>query len=214
MKIRVNLQIFIFIIIFIFTKQIKIYSILMLFAIIHELGHMLVGILLGFKISSIELMPFGVSIVFDVNYKNYNKKIKNGNLINLKKLLIVLAGPITNLIFVIIFIISDLNLFNIENEIIVYANILICLFNLIPIYPLDGGRIIKNVLHIVFGIKKSYQYTNLISNIMIIVLTMTASILILFVKNIAILFIIIYLWILVIKQNKIYENKKRILEMI
>ena len=214
MKIRVNLQIFIFIIIFIFTKQIKIYSILMLFAIIHELGHMLVGILLGFKISSIELMPFGVSIVFDVNYKNYNKKIKNGNLINLKKLLIALAGPITNLIFVIIFIISDLNLFNIENEIIVYANILICLFNLIPIYPLDGGRIIKNVLHIVFGIKKSYQYTNLISNIMIIVLTMTASILILFVKNIAILFIIIYLWILVIKQNRIYENKKRILEMI
>lgn len=49
MRIRINLKIFLFVLIFILTKQIKIYGILMLFAFIHELGHMLVGILLGFK---------------------------------------------------------------------------------------------------------------------------------------------------------------------
>ena len=57
MKIRLHLKIFVFIAIFILTRQIKIYGILMLFAVIHELGHMLTGILLGFKPSSLEIMP-------------------------------------------------------------------------------------------------------------------------------------------------------------
>lgn len=60
MKIRLNLKIFIFIAIFIVTRQIEIYGVLMLFAILHELGHMLAGILLGFKPNSIEIMPFRI----------------------------------------------------------------------------------------------------------------------------------------------------------
>ena len=41
MQIKVNLQIFLFIVIFALTHQIEIYVWLMLFAFIHELGHML-----------------------------------------------------------------------------------------------------------------------------------------------------------------------------
>ena len=45
MRFRIDLKIFIFLIIFYFTRQIEIYSILMLFALIHELGHLLAGLL-------------------------------------------------------------------------------------------------------------------------------------------------------------------------
>lgn len=39
-------------------------------------------------------------------------------------------------------------------QVVIYANLLIALFNLIPIYPMDGGRVLKEVLHIIFGKKK------------------------------------------------------------
>lgn len=41
MQIKINLKIFIFLILFILTNQIEIYGILMLFATVHELGHLL-----------------------------------------------------------------------------------------------------------------------------------------------------------------------------
>ena len=93
-----------------------------------------------------------------------------------------------------------------------YANILIAIFNLIPIYPLDGGRILKGMLHILYGRKQSYEYTNKISNACIVLLTVIASITILYLKNIAILFILLYLWYLVIVENKQYQKKKKIYE--
>ena len=46
MRFRIDLKIFIFLIIFYFTKQIEIYAMIMLFALIHELGHLLAGILM------------------------------------------------------------------------------------------------------------------------------------------------------------------------
>lgn len=212
MKIRINLKIFIYILIFLLTNQIKIYGVLMLFALIHELGHLIIGILLGFKVTKLEIMPYGLSVGFEVKCQDYNKKIKNGNILSIKKLLIALAGPFINFIIAIIFILFNMTLFGIERDLIVYSNILIGVFNLIPIYPLDGGRIIKNILHIFIGLKKSYQNINEISKITICLLTMISSIAILYLKNIAILIILSYLWYLVIIENKKYEKRKKLYE--
>ena len=44
MSIKIDLKIFLFIILFWLTSQIKIYAVLMIFALIHELGHLLVRI--------------------------------------------------------------------------------------------------------------------------------------------------------------------------
>ena len=57
MRFRIDLKIFAFIIIFIITRQIKIYGIIMAFAVIHELSHLAVGIILGFKPERLELNP-------------------------------------------------------------------------------------------------------------------------------------------------------------
>ena len=210
MRFRIDLKIFIFLIIFYFTKQIEIYAMIMLFALIHELGHLLAGILMGMKQEKIELMPFGVSISFKIKVEEYNKKIKKGNMLEIKKILVALAGPLTN--FIIIIIASNINLF--KALIIIYTNFLIMIFNLLPIYPLDGGRILKGILHINFGIQKSEFYTNIISKITVTIISILSSVLILYIHNIAIALIDMYLWYLVIKEDIIYKKREKILENI
>ncbi len=212
MRFRIDLKIFIFLIIFYFTKQIEIYAMIMLFALIHELGHLLAGILIGMKPEKIELMPFGVSISFKIKVEEYNKKIKKGNMLEIKKILVALAGPLTN--FIIIIIASNINIDLFKALIVIYTNFLIMIFNLLPIYPLDGGRILKGILHINFGIKKSEFYTNIISKITVAIITMLSSVLILYIHNIAITLIDMYLWYLVIKEDIIYKKREKILENI
>ena len=101
---------------------------------------------------------------------------------------------------------TNINFKIVSNEILAYANILIMLFNLLPIYPLDGGRIFKELIQIFEGSIKAKIYIRKISKAVVIILTMLASIGILYLKNIAIFFIIIYLWIIVIKENKQYNK--------
>ena len=208
MRFRIDLKIFIFLIIFYFTKQIKIYAIVILFAFIHELGHLLIGLILGMKPERLEIMPFGLSISFKIKPEEYNQKIKKGNIFELKKLVVAAAGPLTN--FFIIIIVNYLKIDMLKSLIIIYTNFLIMVFNLIPIYPLDGGRILKSVLHIFFGIQKSEQYINITSKVTIIIITALISILILYVHNIAMVLIDMYLWYLVIKEDVRYKKRKDI----
>lgn len=212
MRFRIDLKIFLFCVLFYFTRQIETYAFIMLFAILHELGHLIAGLLLGMKPEKVELMPLGLSIQFKLNTKDYNQKVKNANRLEVKKIIIAIAGPITNIILVAITFNLEMNLW--MKLLILYTNCLIILFNLLPIYPLDGGRILKGILQINFGLKKSRKYINDISILTTIILTAMASIAILYFENIAIFLIIMYLWLLVIKENKKYQQKKKLYETI
>lgn len=77
MEIKLDLKIVLFAIIFYFTGQIEIYSLCILFALLHEIGHILVGRLLGYKLKTLKIMPVGFSIFFKINIDDYNKKILN-----------------------------------------------------------------------------------------------------------------------------------------
>ena len=92
----------------------------------------------------------------------------------------------------------------------IYANMMIFLFNLIPIFPLDGGRILFGVLYILFGKRKALEISNYISNFILVVLLIANSFLILEYKNIALFFISIFLSAMVVRENKVFKLKNKI----
>lgn len=213
MRFRIDLKIFVFLILFYLTRQIETYAILMILAILHEFGHLLIGLALGMKPEKIELRPFGFSISFKLTTEDYNEKIGRANKLEIKKIIVAMAGPLTNCFLIFITLKFNFNVF--EEMMIIYANIILILYNILPIYPLDGGRILKGILHIFFGRYKSYKYINNISFFILIILTAISSIAIIYFKNIAIFFAIMYLWILFIGENKKFvarENAYKIIK--
>ena len=158
MQIKISLQIFIFAAVFYITKQIEVYAVLMLLAFVHECGHLLAGLLLNLKPKKIEVNPMGLAIIFE-EFGARNKSFV------WKKIIIAMAGPLTNLIIMLVIMFADIPIDTVSREIIIYANMLIILFNLLPIYPLDGGRIVKGLLYIAKGRNFSDSITNKIANI-------------------------------------------------
>ena len=234
MSVKIDLKIFLFLFLFLLTSQIEIYVVLLLFAIIHELGHLIMGAVLGFRPEEIKLTPVGLQMKFKMdnlkmreNISTNNQlsnssssKVKNNLKINgvntlcIKKAIIALAGPITNLLIaVIVIIIGSFNA-NIINtylyQIIIYSNFLIAIFNLIPIYPMDGGRIINETIKLFYGNKVAYKLTYIISKTVLILLTAISSIVILYIHNISIVIILAYLWYLEILEIRKYNRRKNI----
>lgn len=212
MQFKVDLKIFLFLILFYITGQLGEYAVIVILAFVHELGHLLAGIILGMKPAKLELKPYGISISFKINPNDYNKKIAKGNLLELKKAIVACAGPVTNLIIIIITLNLRLNIFT--SLLIIYSNILLIIFNLIPMYPLDGGRIVKSLIYLFLGKKKAEKYTNNISFIFLIIVTFMGSVATFYFENMAIFLIIICLWLIYIKEDITYKKKIKIYDLI
>lgn len=212
MKIRIDLKILIFLALFYITNQIEIYLIIMCFCIIHEIGHIVAGIILKLKPEKLEIMPCGISIAFKSNPDDLNFKIKKGNLLELKKIIVAMSGPIVSIVLAILY--TYFEPIYITRQDAIYSNILIVLFNLIPLYPLDGGRIIKSILHINIGNKKSQIVMNIISNVTMIALTAVSSIAVFYLENISIFLICIFLWLITVQENRKYRTNMRIYDVL
>lgn len=168
----------------------------------------LCGIILGLKPQKLEIMAVGFAISFKVDTKNYNKKILKANLLSIKKLAIALAGPVVNLIFIAIFLLLN------KSSILIYVNILIFIFNMITIYPLDGGRILKYITYLFLNKSKALYVTNIVSNVTAVIITICIIYISILLKNISYIFVLIYIWLVLIQENQKYKIKRKMYKIL
>ena len=105
--------------------------------ILHELAHAFTAKKMGAVVSSITLTPFGGAL-------NLQTKIFTPH----QRCVIYLAGPVASLLFSLLFGVMVWLFPTIfcYLEYLVVANLLVGTINLLPIYPLDGGKILAEKL--------------------------------------------------------------------
>ncbi len=131
---------------------------------LHEMGHTLAARLYGIRVTSIVLWPLG-------GFANLSRRPEKV----LPDLVIAAAGPLTNLV-----IFSGLLVLVVVERLIAFspalanlsfllerydafpfliglaiANLSLALFNLVPVYPLDGGQITRGLLNLAVGEKRA-----------------------------------------------------------
>ncbi|MFS0872737.1 M50 family metallopeptidase [Paenibacillus xylanilyticus] len=128
-----------------------------LFAIvfIHECGHAAAAALLGCRVLSIQMLPFGgVAVIED-----------GGRLTAGREIVIALAGPLQNMLMVGITLL--LQYANLGDPVflayIIQGNLMIALFNLLPVLPLDGGKIVQALVSLIAPYYTTLMWTYRIS---------------------------------------------------
>ena len=124
------------------TGRIFVFLIYAFTAVIHETGHSVAAGRAGYRLNKITLTPFGA--------------VASGNIEGLKfydELFIAAAGPAVNLAVGLLFVASwwifpETYAFT---DMAAEANFVLAAVNLIPAYPLDGGRILSALLSIKLG---------------------------------------------------------------
>lgn len=116
-----------------------------IFITLHEYGHCLMAKYFVIDVRGITIYPIGGVAI--IKFPIYHPK---------EEFLITLAGPYVNFLLIIVFgtIKYFFNSINTSLSVALYVNIVILMFNLIPAFPLDGGRLLRAVLVI---LTKNYQ---------------------------------------------------------
>ncbi|MBJ6362932.1 M50 family metallopeptidase [Paenibacillus sp. MAHUQ-46] len=112
-------------------------ELLTLFALVfvHELGHVFAARGFGWRIREVKLLPFGgVAETEEAGYLPAREEI-----------IVALAGPLQNLwMGLTAWALGELGLITpVWASHLIQANLMIGLFNLLPVLPLDGGRIVQ-----------------------------------------------------------------------
>lgn len=147
---KIHILTYITALIFILIGYYKFYFSFMLLLLVHELGHILSSLMFKWHIKKIIILPLGMLLKFE---DSLNKPL-------MEELIIVISGVLFQLLFI----------YFIHNKYLLISNTIILIFNILPIYPLDGSKAINILLNKITNFKTSYFLTLIISFITIIVL--------------------------------------------
>lgn len=127
--------------------------------IVHELGHFLCALFFKINVDKIYIYPFGGISKFHI--------CLNESL--LKELLILIMGPIFQIIFYLM--LAHVHYFNSYMELISIYHYTILFFNLLPIYPLDGGKLLNIILCFHLSFRNSLNISLFLSYLTVLVLS-------------------------------------------
>lgn len=130
-KFRLHPAFIILCIILIAFSKFEVLGITLLCVILHEFSHSVIARFLGYRLNMLTLMPYGAVISGEENLQSNDA------------FFIAVAGPLSNLLLATITV-ALWWIFPITYPITLTffrVNITLAIFNLLPFYPLDGGRI-------------------------------------------------------------------------
>ena len=129
--------------------------------LIHELSHLLCAIFMGVEIKSIVILPFGMTLRLTNNLIRYPKK----------EIMIALSGPLSNVIMIVIALFFYKSYGeNLNFLLFLIVNWSVLILNLIPVPPLDGGRILRAVLIKASGLMASAKVIQKLSRFFVTVI--------------------------------------------
>lgn len=126
-----------------------------LLIIIHEFGHFIASKFFLWKVKKIVILPFGGITIFN---EVLSKSI-------FEEFIILIFGPLFQICFYFLY----TSIFG-YNEIIALYNYSLLIFNMLPIYPLDGYKFINLLFNKFFSFKFSHLFSIIISLICILIL--------------------------------------------
>lgn len=200
---HVGLSFFVLLISFVVGKKFLLLMNYLLTLSLHELAHMFVAISSGYKLKKINLDMFGMSA-------ELSEEVDRDDMFK-----IAVAGPFFNLFVCLICVASYWffpSSYAMLNE-FCFCNLILALFNLLPIYPLDGGR----ALYSIFG--KNAGYRRLDKIIRVIVATVCLLLFVITIKTFNIfLFLIAVFFLMSSPQNEpnftLLKKKRRRIEKV
>ncbi|MEG0450984.1 MAG: M50 family metallopeptidase [Lysinibacillus sp.] len=150
----------------------------------HEGGHLLAAKLCGVKVKACVISPYGGEIEFE-----------NPSTVKAKSMLwIALGGPIATIIGIVVAMWApDL----IARE-LVHIQLILLVFNLVPVLPLDGGRIILACILLFYPYASVYEFFHSLS--LIVVTIMLVIPLCLLPQSIFFVILCLFIWLQVIKE--------------
>lgn len=183
MSIKIHFYLFVISAYMYMIGKFKLFLICYISILIHELAHVTVALFLNVDVVEINLLPVGVCAI-------YNKTISPT-----KEILISIAGPFMSFILA----------FFAKTEFIRCINIVIMLLNLIPIFPLDGGKILKNIFIYKFKMKKGIKISEFINDLFLIILFAVSIVFVIYFKNFNLIILTVY--ILFLSKEEIKKEK-------
>ena len=199
--IKINPALFAVIPITYFMGFLEEYFLMFAVLLFHELFHLIAICFEDIKIMYIKIEPFGITI------RLRERVFENPK----KELVMAIAGPFSN--FLLAFI---LYLFSpISFSYLILANLSMGVFNLLPVCPLDGGRILKAYLTPKYGYIKSYKTVLLLTKVLSVFLIILGIFIIYFTRfnySVCIIGCFLFFNLLTEKNHSLYYLTKEISE--
>lgn len=193
-KVHIHPLLWVIIGISVMTANFKTVLLLLLIVFVHEMGHAISAHFFSWRIKSIMLLPFGGVAEVD-EYGNRSLK---------QELIVILSGPVQHL-----WLQGGAYVLHITNvigsadyQLFTFYNASILLFNLLPVWPLDGGKLLFILFSNYFPYKKAHYYMIATS---IIVLSLYTVISLFFSPNLMNLLIILLFFIYSLYHE--YKNR-------
>lgn len=130
--------------------------------LLHDFFHLVVARGYGLTVKEVELFPFGGMAHID-DLLEYDPTVESR---------VALAGPLFNIFLVGLAIVIYSNFDILAQDILLFfirCNLVIAFFNLLPLLPLDGGRILRANLSKCFGYRRATTQAVLMTKILSVI---------------------------------------------